>query len=292
MHRFFFCHVVHYTLSTNSASKTIAPNYTVTPTTCFSIKILHVSCTACTLPTQNRQAFIHGIDQNPVSTLAMELGLTLVPMDHCKISANDGSPVEQGVDERIQSLWNSVLDECAAKQQQQLAPPEENTNSSSWEASPVDQRQHGSVAAADSRGETSEESNGEVSSNAGSDAAEVVFENEPQGHVSAPVNGTSTEGEAPGRMGLAAGLSLMGKEGKRSSRGAARSAGRGAKSEGRVPRAKVEPTTPMSLGQVLEETAQPHLANFSEAEHELWGWHRGNLEISCGAVSSGIDDDV
>ena len=39
---------------------------------------------------------------------------------------------------------------------------------------------------------------------------------------------------------------------------------------------------------MLEETARVHLANLSKAEHELWGWHRGNLEISCGAVSSSM----
>lgn len=213
-------------------------------------------------------------------------------MDHCKISACDGRPVEQGVDERIQSLWNSVLDECAEKQQQQLAPLEENADSSSRETSPVPRHQRVAIAAADSRGETSDESNGEVSSSAGSDAAEVVFESGSQEDVLPPANGVSTEGEVPGCTSAPAVLGFVSKGGKESSRETSRSAGRGATSKGRARSVKSELTTPVSLGKVLEETAQPHLANFCEAEHELWGWHRGNLEISCGAVSSGVNGGV
>ncbi|CAN0476754.1 unnamed protein product, partial [Ectocarpus sp. 8 AP-2014] len=58
-------------------------------------------------------AFIHGIEDNPVAALAQELGLTLVPMDDCTLLGNDGQPVPEAMDQRIQRLWNRVLDECA-----------------------------------------------------------------------------------------------------------------------------------------------------------------------------------
>lgn len=44
------------------------------------------------------QAFIHGIKDNPVAALARELGLTLVPMDDCKLLNKDGQPVPEAMD--------------------------------------------------------------------------------------------------------------------------------------------------------------------------------------------------
>lgn len=45
------------------------------------------------------QAFIHGIENNPVAALAQELGLTLVPMDDCKLLNREGQPVPEAMDQ-------------------------------------------------------------------------------------------------------------------------------------------------------------------------------------------------
>ena len=45
------------------------------------------------------QAFIHGIENNPVAALAQELGLTLVPMDDCKLLNRQGQPVPEAMDQ-------------------------------------------------------------------------------------------------------------------------------------------------------------------------------------------------
>ncbi|CAM9423377.1 unnamed protein product, partial [Discosporangium mesarthrocarpum] len=66
------------------------------------------------VPVDLGAAFIHGIDGNPVADLARDLGLTLVPMDDCKLSTDKGK-VEAILDQRIQRLWNEVLDECASQ---------------------------------------------------------------------------------------------------------------------------------------------------------------------------------
>lgn len=218
------------------------------------------------------------------------------------------------MDERVQSLWNAVLDECGAKQeqllqeleheqqqQQQLSLGEEEGTDDVLpsENAPLIAPQHRELGVAtghDSRGETSEESNEELSSNSGSDAPEVVTGNEPHVHGAAATakrNARTTCRDVFVHQSEVKPNSLsIKKGGKRKSRGAngsvaarttARTPGR------RVPvgvKSAASKRPLMSLGQVLEEIAEPHLAKFSEAERELWGWHRGNLEISCGAVSS------
>lgn len=187
-----------------------------------------------------------------MAALAQELGLTLVPMDDCKISDIAGRPVTETMDQRIQALWNKVLDECAEKQKHSMA-----------------------ALGDDSRGETSEESNGDgSSSSAGSEAAENEIAIR-ESHVDAPsADGTSeaTPTDTDGDKGDAGG-------------GEQNAAGGGPKLHRRVRRPSASPRTPVSLGSLLEETARVHVAKFSKAEHELWSWHRGNLEISCGAVS-------
>lgn len=206
------------------------------------------------------QAFIHGIDQNPVAALAQELGLTLVPMDHCKLSDSDGKPVEAAMDERIQTLWNTILDECADLQQQY-------------------------AAATDSRGETSDETNsdGDGSSSGESEVAETTAAIVAHMPTSAaetmsktvPVNENCRDQDARHEVGNKSKTRVVGIcESEHGAKSAGRDRGKGSVSK-----------TPVTLGQVLEETARTRVASFSKAELELWGWHRGNLEISCGAVS-------
>lgn len=236
-------------------------------------------------------------------------------MDHCKLSASDGHTAEKAMDERVQSLWNAVLDECGAKQeqllqelereQQQLNLGEEGGNDDvlpSEKAALVTPRKRELAVAAghDSRGETSEESNEELSSNSGSDAPEVVTGNDPlvnRADSTAERNTRTTCQDVLVHQSEVTPNSLpIEKEEKRKSSGAngsvaVRTAARTAvrTSGRRVPvraRSAASKRPLMSLGQMLEEIAEPHLAKFSEAERELWGWHRGNLEISCGAVSS------
>lgn len=230
------------------------------------------------------QAFIHGIDQNPVAALAQELGLTLVPMDDCKLSASDGRPVPEAMDQRIQALWNKVLDECAEKQQQQQQKQQKQ-----------EEEQHDDQSnneAGDSRGETSEESHGENSSSAESEAAEAAGTNVMEARASSDegpseIPPTHTQGTAI-RESLpvnGSSTSTIGGEGRpRDSIEQDHPRDR-ASSKKRSPGRRATPRAPESLGQVLDETARAHVASFSRAEHELWGWHRGNLEISCGAVS-------
>lgn len=198
-----------------------------------------------------------------MAALAQELGLTLIPMDDCKLLGNDGKSVPEAMDQRIQRLWNRVLDQCAEKQRK--------GKTSRGGLSP-------SVGTSgdDSRGETSEESHGEGSSSAESDAAEREEANCEHPPATANVDSTLVK-TTPVRQ--------LGREPKEP----ATKKNAGGSEEGRVmlqrPAKSVKASTRVSLGKVLEETARDHLVNFSTAEMEVWNWHRGNLEISCGAVS-------
>ena len=199
----------------------------------------------------------------------------MIPMDDCKLSDGGGRPVAEATDRRIQALWNRVLDECAEKQHTQ-----NNVNDHS-----------STVSSNDSPGDTSVESHGEGNSSGESEAPETTSVNGNQAqtlgvdrvHKAAP---RSAEGGGKGRNGRPHQDSSnpVGK-------GKARSKENGRLGGGEMPmrRAQSPRATsrdPASLGQVLEETARVHLASLSKTEHELWGWHRGNLEISCGAVST------
>ncbi|CAM9738978.1 unnamed protein product, partial [Choristocarpus tenellus] len=64
------------------------------------------------VPVDMGAAFIHGVDDNPVAALADDLGLTLIPMDNCRLATGE-EKLEETLDNRIQKLWNSVLDKCA-----------------------------------------------------------------------------------------------------------------------------------------------------------------------------------
>lgn len=235
------------------------------------------------------QAFIHGVDQNPVASLAQELGLSLIPMDECKLLGSDGQPVAEVMDQRIQALWNRVLDECAVRQQQELDD-------------------HVEARTRDSRGETTEESHGEGSSSTDSDAAEeTIRANGNELHIASMIE----KCEMPLTQAKDGAYTTSRYEERscspnrdtcpRNDVGGDIGDGNvpGDKNEKRKGRMKMKRRTagpgattrsPISFGQVLEETARPHLAHLSTAELELWGWHRGNLEISCGAVSSYYGD--
>lgn len=133
----------------------------------------------------------------------------------------------------------------------------------------------------DSRGETSEESHGEGSSSAESETAEPeattrelaqVLGIHDTGNV-APA-GAKGGGVGPGQASNAP----LGK---------GKAGGPVGRTAWEKPAQKTGSTArdPVSLGRVLEETAREHLSSFSREEMEVWNWHRGNLEISCGAVS-------
>lgn len=192
-------------------------------------------------------------------------------MDDCKISGSEGQPVPGDTDERIQALWNKVLDECAEKQQQQRGGSIEQPTAM--------------ISSDDFRTETSGEYRSEesLSSNAESEATEAVMVSgnhggKPSLDRASDVTSTETLGEENRDGSFDQAPYLTGK-GKVSGEGRT-------EFEDRVRGSSVTALqTPASLGRVLEETARTHLASFSRAEQELWGWHRGNLEISCGAVS-------
>ena len=212
-----------------------------------------------------------------MAALARELGLTMIPMDDCKLSDSGGRPVAEATDGRIQALWNKVLDECAEKQHTQ-----NNVNDHS-----------STVSSNDSPGDTSVESHGEGNSSAESEAPEATR-----------VNGNQAQTLSVDRVHKAVPRRAEGGDNGRNGRphqdssnpvgkGKARSKENGRLGGGEMPMRRGQGLratlrNPASLGQVLEETARVHLANLSKAEHELWGWHRGNLEISCGAVSSSM----
>ncbi|CAM9624975.1 unnamed protein product [Scytosiphon promiscuus] len=212
-------------------------------------------------------AFIHGIEDNPVAALARELGLTLVPMDDCKLLGSDGKSVPEAVDERIQRLWNHVLDECAEKQRKA------KTHQSSLSPPGV------GPAGDDSRGETSEESHGEGSSSAESEAAEREDANAQRSPVTARVDRAYIEAPT---------AAVDGPDPNRP-RNETQADGAEEKDILERPVQSANLKAPVSLGKVLEETARQHLANFSKAEMEVWNWHRGNLEISCGADLNELD---
>lgn len=202
-----------------------------------------------------------------MAALAHELGLTLVPMDDCKLLGNDGKSVPEAMDQRIQRLWNRVLDECAEKQR---------TKKNHGGSLPLASRGVGS-SGDDSRGETSEESHGEGSSSAESEVAEREDVNGQHSPVRRSVHSTYVETPTPTEAQDVRELTETGSKERAS----------GPEDEAVIGRPAQCPssTAPVSLGTVLEETAREHLANFSKAEMEVWNWHRGNLEISCGAVS-------
>eukprot|EP00903_Cladosiphon_okamuranus_P012741 g11911.t1 len=209
-------------------------------------------------------AFIHGIENNPVAALAQELGLTLVPMDDCKLLNRQGQPVPEAMDQRIQGLWNRVLDKCAENRQKSVI------NSSGTTRAPS-----GVVPAGeDSRGETSEESHGEGSSSTESEMAE-------------PEAATPGLAQVPGGVQHTGNVTSTGAE--REDNG--KTGGPVGKTALERPALKPGSTArdPVSLGRVLEETAREHLTSFSREEMEVWNWHRGNLEISCGADLNELD---
>lgn len=170
---------------------------------------------------------------------------------------------------RIQGLWNRVLDECAEKQKKSSSGASSHAPS-------------GVVSAGDdSRGETSEESHGEGSSSAESETAEPE----------------ATTGELAQVLGVhgTGNVAPTGAEGGDAGpdQDSNTPIGKG-KADGALGRTALERPAqeagstardPVSLGRVLEETAREHIASFSTEELEVWNWHRGNLEISCGAVS-------
>ena len=226
------------------------------------------------------QAFIHGINQNPVAALARELGLTMIPMDDCKLSDSGGRPVAEATDGRIQALWNRVLDECAEKQDAQNNNVTVNDHSST-------------VSSNDSPGDTSVESHGEGNSSAESEAPEATSANDDHAlgvthmHKETPRGAEGADKDRNGRPEQDS-SNPVGKGKARSKEKGNGRLGGGAVLARQAQGARATLRNPASLGQVLEETARVHLASLSKAEHELWGWHRGNLEISCGAVSTAV----
>lgn len=202
----------------------------------------------------------------------------MIPMDDCKLSDSGGRPVAEATDGRIQALWNRVLDECAEKQNTQ-----NNANDHS-----------STVSSNDSPGDTSVESHGEGNSSAESEAPEATSAN--GNHAQPP--GVDTVDRVPKAVPRSAEGGDKGRNGRPHQvssnpvgKGKARSKENGRLGGGEMPMRRAQSPraasrNPASLGQVLEETARVHLASLSKAEHELWGWHRGNLEISCGAVST------
>lgn len=207
-----------------------------------------------------------------MAALARELGLTLVPMDDCKLLGNDGKSVPEAMDQRIQRLWNRVLDECAEKQRK--------VNAHGGRPLPG----VGSLGD-DSRGETSEESHGEGSSSAESETADREDANGQHSPLRTGVESIHNETPTP----------AVDRREPKEPRSKGKADGPEGKTVFEKPVQCANSTVPVSLGKVLEETAREHLANFSKAELEAWNWHRGNLEISCGAVRTpgsclGVDD--
>ncbi len=169
---------------------------------------------------------------------------------------------------RIQGLWNRVLDECAEKQRAS------GSRGHSLPPSGV------GLAGDDSRGETSEESHGEGSSSAESEAAEPDDAIRTLTQVGVHRNdivassGAQDGDGGPGQEPTA--LLRKGKAGGQVDRAVSEKSATGAGFKAR---------NPVSLGSVLEETAHDYISSFSSEEMDVWNWHRGNLEISCGAVS-------
>lgn len=168
-----------------------------------------------------------------------------------------------------------MLDECAEKQKK-------SSCGGTSRATP------GVVSAGDdSRGETSEESHGEGCSSAESEAAEPEATTRETAQVvgihdtgNVALTKVAPTGAKGGGAGPAQELSVPLGKGK--------AGGRLGRTASKIPAPEAGSTArdPVSLGQVLEETAREHLASFSQEEMEVWNWHRGNLEISCGAVSA------
>lgn len=154
------------------------------------------------------------------------------------------------MDERVQALWNSILDECAEKQ---------------W------------ATASGSPGETTRDLVSKGGHRVGNETTHDGIAVEPGA-------------QAPAVMGTNGSLPTNGYRRNEFERDAIKNEARcqGGRATDRVVTGRTKPPRAVksstSLGQVLEDTAHPHLVNFSKAELELWGWHRGNLEISCGAV--------
>lgn len=178
------------------------------------------------------------------------------------------APLPMRSNSRIQGLWNRVLDECAEKQKAG------SSRGVSLPSSDV------GLAGEDSRGETSEESHGEGSSGADSEAAEPE---DAIRDLTQVLGVHSTRTVAP--TGAQDGNSEPGQESTTLGKDKVAGQPDRAVSEKPAQSTGFKARDPVSLGSVLEETAHDYLSSFSSEELEVWNWHRGNLEISCGAVS-------
>lgn len=162
------------------------------------------------------------------------------------------------------------MDECAEKQK------------ASSDSSGTSRAPSGMVSTGDdSRGETSEESHGEGSSSAESEMAEPEATTRELAQVLGGVHDTghvASTGVERGDVGLDEVSNAALGKGKADAPVGKTASERPAQQTGSTAR------EPVSLGRVLEETAREHIASFSREEMEVWNWHRGNLEISCGAV--------
>lgn len=163
------------------------------------------------------------------------------------------------------------MDECAEKQKKSSSSGTSRASS-------------GVVSAGDdSRGETSEESHGEGSSSAESEAAEPGATAREVAQVLG-VHDTGNVTPTGAKRG-----DVDPNQGSNTPLGKGKAGGAVGKTASERPAQEAGSTTardPVSLGRVLEETAREHLVSFSREEMEVWNWHRGNLEISCGAVSA------
>lgn len=57
-------------------------------------------------------SFIHGVDGNPITTVAEDLGLTLVPFEQCILYDAKGWAVEKALDGKIEKNFNDTLESC------------------------------------------------------------------------------------------------------------------------------------------------------------------------------------
>lgn len=198
------------------------------------------------------QALIHGVEDNPVAALAKEIDLTLIPMEECKLFGTDGNSVDPTMDASIQKMWNIILDRCAEKQQ--LSQSDYRGCISHHHRRSVP---HGNHVGSD------------ISPAGNTDDLSVSFPTSAQQNSAAEPVGSYNE-ERKNLQSTARPLPRY--KNQRLANGQSKS---------------VRCST--TFGGLLEETAQEHVSKFSSRESELWNWHRGNLEMSCGAVRLGME---
>ncbi|KAG5175476.1 amine oxidase [Tribonema minus] len=203
-------------------------------------------------------AFIHGVEGNPLSAIVKEMGLTPVPFEQCTLYQSDGWPADIREDRRVERIFNDVLERChqaAVQHLEQRGRSFSDATAASREPAPGLSNTIGSGGSRRRPASTLKPSAGATAATAAAAGAAST----PSG------NGAAADGAVDSRNGV------------HSTVAAATGAAAG------VEPAQPQRILPGRLDELLAQEGKSLLSGLSKGEQQLFNWHRGNLEIACGA---------